>query len=104
MVYFDVDEVKCKLLIAIVMMILMPVLMVLSAIVIAACFVVMIPVGFVMGLGLTIVKFIHLLCFVFILLPIGGAVGALAFPFYFTFGHIFPYFVHQFRRYKITLQ
>lgn len=104
MIYFDVDEVKCKFFIAILMVMLLPILVVLAAVGIAACFIVMVPVGFGMGLGLTVVKFIHLLCLVFILLPIGGAVGALAFPFYFTFGHILPYFVHHFRRYKITLQ
>lgn len=104
MVYFDAEEVRCKWMVVIAMVVLMPVLVALALCGVVACFIVMIPVGFGMGLGLTVVKFMHLLCLVFILLPIGGAVGALVFPFYFTFGHILPYFVHHFRRYKITLQ
>ena len=103
MIYFTSDQVKMPLLLAVIMVLLLPILIVLAAIAIIGCFFIMIPVGFVMGLGLTIMKFIHLFCLVIIILPIGGVVGAVAFPFYFTFGHVFPYFVHHFRRYKITI-
>lgn len=103
MIYFTADEVKLPLLLAVLMVLLLPILFVFSAIAILACFILMIPVGFVMGLGLAFMKFIHLFCLVIIILPIGGAVGALAIPFYFTFGHVFPYLVHHFRRYKITV-
>ena len=103
MIYFTANEVKLPLLLAVVMVLLLPILFIFSALANIACFIIMIPVGFVMGLGLTFMKFIHLFCLVIIILPIGGAVGALAFPFYFTFGHVFPYLVHHFRRYKITV-
>ncbi len=103
MIYFTADQIKMPLLLAVIMVLLLPILIVLAMIAIIGCFFVMIPVGFVMGLGLTIMKFIHLFCLVIIILPIGGVVGAVAFPFYFTFGHVFPYFVHHFRRYKLTI-
>lgn len=103
MVYFNANEVKLPILIAILMVLLLPLLLVFSTIALISCFIIMIPVGFLMGLGLTFMKFLHLFCLVIVILPIGGAVGALAFPFYFTFGHVFPYFIHHFRRYKITV-
>ena len=103
MVYFNTDSIRFPLQIAVLMVLLLPILIILSAVIILGCFILMIPVGFVMGLGLTILKFIHLFCLVILILPIGGAIGALAFPFYFTFGHLFPYFIHHFRRYKITV-
>ena len=103
MIYFTADQVKMPLLLAFIMVLLLAILIVLPTIAIIGCFFIMIPVGFVMGLGLTIMKFIHLFCLVIIILPIGGVLGAVAFPFYFTFGHVFPYFVHHFRRYKVTI-
>mgnify|MGYP006948858114 CR=1 FL=1 len=103
MIYFTADQVKMPLLLAFIMVLLLPILIVLATIAIIGCFFIMIPVGFVIGLGLTIMKFIHLFCLVIIILPIGGVLGAVAFPFYFTFGHVFPYFVHHFRRYKATI-
>jgi hypothetical protein len=104
MLYFEPNEIKLPLLLAIAMVLLLPLLIILSILATILCFVVMIPVGFVMGLGTAIIKFIHLCCLVILILPIAGAVGAIVFPFYFTFWHILPNFIHHFRRYKITVQ
>ncbi len=104
MFYFNMDDIKLPLIIATLMIMLIPLLAVISMLGIVICFLVMIPVGFVMGLGLTIIKYYHLFCFVVIILPLGGVAGGVIFPFYFTFGQVLPNWIHHFRRYKITLQ
>ncbi len=80
-----------------------PFLAVAVVLAIILAFVVMIPVGALMGIGYALIKFYWLLCIVFLLLPIGAVVGAVILPLVFTAQKSIPELIHHLRRYKITL-
>ena len=103
MFYFNVDEVRYPLLIAALMIAFFPFLAIAVTLAMIVAFVVMIPVGALMGIGYTLVKFYCLLCIVIILLPIGAVVGSVMLPFMFTIQKGIPECIHHFRRYKVTL-
>jgi hypothetical protein len=103
MFYFNVEEVKHPLLIAALMIAFTPLLALLVILAMILVFVVMIPVGALMGIGYTLIKFYCLLCIVLVLLPVGAVVGAVILPLIFTAQKSIPECIHHFRRYKITL-
>lgn len=103
MFYFDVTSVKFPFIVLLVMLTLLPIVIILGSVALLITFVFMIPAGFIGGVFYTLTQCIKLLCFVIILLPFGGIMGAIALPFIYSYSVSVPYFVHHLRRYKITL-
>lgn len=103
MYYFNVDEVKHPILVVALMVAFFPFPALLAVMVIMISLVMMIPVGVLMGIGYTLIKFYWLCCIVLLLLPIGALIGAIILPFLFIVQKAIPECIHHFRRYKITL-
>ena len=90
MFYFSMDDIKYPFLLAALMIALFPFLAITFVLIIVVAFVIMIPVGAIMGVGYSLLKFYYLLCIVILLLPVGALVGALVLPFLFTFQKAIP--------------
>lgn len=103
MYYFDMEEVRHPMVMVVMMVVFFPFLVGFVVLAMVASFGFMVPVGALMGIGYTLIKFYWLCCIVIPLLPIGALVGAVMLPVLFILQKAIPETIHHFRRYRITL-
>jgi len=90
MYYFSMDEIKHPLVLVSIMIALFPFIVIAVILALIICFVIMIPVGVIMGIGYCLMKYYYLLCLVILLLPIGALIGAISIPFIFMIQKAIP--------------
>ncbi len=90
MYYFEMEEVKHPMVIVALMIAFFPFFLVFVIFAMVASFGFMVPVGALMGIGYTLIKFYWLCCIVIPLLPIGALVGAVMLPVLFILQKAIP--------------
>ncbi len=80
MFYFNIDAIKHPYLVTIGMITAFPFFIMLMIIGLILMFIIMIPVGAIMGVGYGILKYYYLLCLLIPLLPLAAIIGVLTLP------------------------
>lgn len=104
MFYFNVETVRFPWVAFVLMVLVFPIGVILALTIVFILFLVMIPAGFIAGVGYTLTSCYKLLCLVVLIMPFGGIAGAVILPFFFTSTKSIPSFIHHLRRYKVTME